>query len=156
MYDLRILFVWMILGFVLYLIAIRPDKSTAKVKQRAKSRHNFRKDEFPFRISISSGDPVIERRLKEMNFLPRFDIKSGTVRMAKGTLPTELIVSRGVFPVRVEGDVMVLAMVNPFDLKTIDEVRELTGREILPVEITAKDFGIVVKCLDDSGGIVVE
>ena len=99
----------------------------------------------------SSADTVIENRLKEMSFLPRFDAKSGAAGIARGTLPRELIVSRGVLPVRVEGDVMILAMVNPFDLKTIDEVRELTGRIILPVEITANDFGIVVKCLDDVG-----
>jgi len=156
MYDLRILFVWMILGILLYLIAIRPEKSSERVERKKKLRESFQSDELPRKMAGSSIDTVIENRLKEMSFLPRFDARSGAAGIARGTLPRELIVSRGVLPVRVEGDVMILAMVNPFDLKTIDEVRELTGRIILPVEITANDFGIVVKCLDDVGGTASE
>lgn len=148
MYDLRILLIWLILGFIFYLIVHKPIE--AKTNE-VESGEMILNDNFalPYPIPLKSEDTALANQLREMKFLPR--IKPGEILsqgVAHNLLPDEMIISREVFPVKVECDRIMLAMVNPFDMETVDEIREILDREIEPVEISRKDFRFVIKCLN--------
>lgn len=56
------------------------------------------------------------------------------------SLPETVIRRHQVIPIRVEGNVMVLGMVDPLDVVALDDIRRLTDREVLPAAITADGF----------------
>jgi len=147
MYDLRIFIIWLILGFLLFLIVHRPEiaqKGEFEFKDAEMNNDEY----FPKSIPREYHDLVIINRLREMKFPPRVRLKNVVVSSAAcGVLPRELIINRGVFPLQIESDKIILAMIDPFDFDTVDEVREITGKEIEPVEIRRKDFNNMIKCL---------
>ncbi len=55
-------------------------------------------------------------------------------------IPEEMIQDKKVLPVKQEGKRLTLAMVDTFDILTIDRVQEMTGLEIKVVAITMKAF----------------
>ncbi len=55
-------------------------------------------------------------------------------------LPEKFIRAREVIPVDFDRDALILAMVNPLDVVTLDDVRMMTGHDIVPVVATSSDF----------------
>ena len=55
-------------------------------------------------------------------------------------LPEQFFKRFRVLPVKVEGRVLHLAMVDPFDVQVIDDVRRLTGLEVKPLLSTPSDI----------------
>jgi hypothetical protein len=146
MYDLRILLIWFALGFLLYLISVRPEteKMDELREPSGKIRVNgdFTTD---WGLQFSSSDQVLIKRLKETNFVESFDRNKFKVADCPVDLiPFHVIENLGIFPLKIEGEFVVLAMLNPFDLKALDLVREITGLNVKPVAIAQKDFRSIV------------
>jgi len=146
MYDLRILLIWFALGFLLYLITIKPEQARENGKQKS-GRKPVAK------IGFSSGlgwepagiDRDVVDRLREMSFVDAFDpVDYNPGNNAAKMIPRGLILSLGVIPLGLEGNILVLAMVDPFDLGAVDMIRDLTGREIRTVKIANRDFKSIV------------
>jgi len=56
--------------------------------------------------------------------------------VTKGVITPDLILRHQVFPVRLEGNTLVLAMVDPLNLLAIDDIRLATGYEVRPAITT--------------------
>ncbi len=56
--------------------------------------------------------------------------------ITKGVITPDLILRHQVFPVRLEGNTLVLAMVDPLNLLAIDDIRLATGYEVRPAITT--------------------
>ncbi|MHB1345110.1 MAG: GspE/PulE family protein [Thermoleophilia bacterium] len=63
---------------------------------------------------------------------------------AAGLLTEKFIRARQVMPVDFDRDALVLAMVDPLDVVTLDDARVITGRDIVPVVVTATAFNDTV------------
>lgn len=146
MYDLRILLIWFALGFLLYLISVRPE---------TQKTDNVRKPSGKFRASgdftsdwgwqFSSSDQVLINRLRETSFVESFDqSKYKVADNPVGLIPSDVVENLGIFPLKVEGEFIVLAMLNPFDMHAVDLVREITGLKVKPIAIAQKDFKSIV------------
>jgi type IV pilus assembly protein PilB len=68
---------------------------------------------------------------------------------AVALLSERFIRTRQVLPVEIEGQGLVLAMVNPLDVLTLDDVRVITGRDPEPVVTTQTAFETAVRALFD-------
>jgi type IV pilus assembly protein PilB len=66
--------------------------------------------------------------------LPTMDSLSDKIEEnAAKVLPYKFTVSNGVLPIRFDENDLIVAMSNPLDINTVDEMRRLTGRNIRPV-----------------------
>lgn len=64
---------------------------------------------------------------------------------AAGLLTEKFIRARQVVPVDFDRDALVLAMVDPLDVVTLDDVRVITGHEVVPVVVTATAFNDTIE-----------
>ncbi len=55
-------------------------------------------------------------------------------------LPEQLIRRHQVIPVRIEGEALVLGMVDPLDVVALDDIRRFADREVIPAAITQDGF----------------
>ena len=139
MYDLRILLIWVSLGFLLYLITIRPEplRDQKKSGRDLKTQKSFSELDW----LVSRSDHVLIERLNETRFVEGFNrtsYKPGDY--PDGLIPDYIIQDLSILPLSADGEVLVLAMVDPFDLNAVDLVREMTGMIVKPVKIRKKDF----------------
>ena len=73
------------------------------------------------------------RALSEQHGVPAADLSSEIVALALLKLiPLEMAHERGVFPLRVEGDQLLLAMASPHDKDAIEELEFVAGKQIKP------------------------
>ena len=61
-----------------------------------------------------------------------------------------------VFPVKMESNKLVVAMMNPQDIMTIDDLRVITGKEIEPVLIKDSDLEILIRKVSNKASVEVE
>ena len=135
MYDLRILLIWLVLGLLLYLIANKPEREE---KENTKTKTAVQKDK-------RNVERFVIDQLREMDFVDKFDLTAFIPsNQSRGMISVKIMLNLGVAPLRIENEVLVLAMVDPYDLETIDIVREITGREVKPVLITRNELIAVV------------
>jgi type IV pilus assembly protein PilB len=88
-------------------------------------------------IAVDQLGPVLE----EIYRVPYVDLSHTPVDPAAVRLvPSSLAQRRRVLPLRLEGDRLVTAMVDPLDLSTVDELRLLTRKRIVPVVTTERDL----------------
>ncbi|MDR7556486.1 MAG: type II secretion system ATPase GspE [Armatimonadota bacterium] len=59
-------------------------------------------------------------------------------------LPEELIRLYQVVPVRLQGDTLVLGMVDPLDVLALDDIRRRVNREVIPAVVTQEGFDYAV------------
>lgn len=72
--------------------------------------------------------------LEEMCGTPYVDLSTYPIDFAAARLlPEEMVRQRLILPVRADDEQVWLAMEDPFDLETIDGVREQTGRRVVPM-----------------------
>lgn len=77
--------------------------------------------------------------------MPMSDLRKETVEQeAIGLVPYEVAERHGVFPVRREGDALILAMSNPQDVVAMDEVRIHANMRIKPVLASRSDINRAV------------
>ncbi|MBU1023101.1 hypothetical protein KKB99_02340 [bacterium] len=135
MYDLRILLIWLVLGFLLYLIADRPG---SEKKENAETKTALKKDK-------RNVERYVIEQLREMDFVDKFDFAAFIPsNHSRDLIPVRIMLELGVAPLRIENGILVLAMVDPYDLEAIDTVRYITGREIKPVLISKIELLAVV------------
>ncbi|MCJ7795170.1 MAG: Flp pilus assembly complex ATPase component TadA, partial [Thermoleophilia bacterium] len=73
---------------------------------------------------------------------------------AVGLLTERFIRARHVIPVDFDRDSLILAMVDPLDVVTLDDVRVITGMDVVPVVATATGFAEIVELmLSDRGAL---
>jgi hypothetical protein len=146
MYDLRILLIWFALGFLLYLISVRPEAQKTETSRKPSGKFRASGDfTTDWGWQFSSSDQVLIERLRETNFVESFDRKKFKVADSPvGLIPTDVVENLGIFPLKIEGEFVVLAMLNPFDINAVDLVREITGLKVKPVAIAQKDFTSIV------------
>lgn len=145
MYDLRILLIWLVLGFLLYLIAIKPERAVSEKKPDENPCESDDIAGLDWKGPVTQSDHEVMSKLRSMRFINHIDMN--VFKLADcpmGLLPGELILDLGVIPLRVENETLILAMIDPFDLNTIDIVRELTGHEVKPVIIAQKEFRQII------------
>lgn len=65
--------------------------------------------------------------------------------VAIGAIPRELILKYEAIPLRVEDDRIHVAMLDPFNLTALDDIRFATGRKLVVVSCTEGDFASFVK-----------
>lgn len=146
MYDLRILLVWLVLGFLLYLITIQPDKSESEIDENPdqKKREKFTGSDLSKPEKKSDG--FVIRRLRSLAFVEQFDLSKFELSSRPvGLLPGEIILDLEVIPLKVENDILILAMIDPFDLHAIETVRKLTGYKINPQSIAQSEFRKIIE-----------
>ncbi|MHB0980296.1 MAG: GspE/PulE family protein [Thermoleophilia bacterium] len=73
---------------------------------------------------------------------------------AAGLLTEKFIRARQVIPVDFDRDALILAMVDPLDVVTLDDVRVITGREIVPVVATASAFNDTIEYIFSGKGFL--
>jgi type IV pilus assembly protein PilB len=73
---------------------------------------------------------------------------------AAGLLTEKFIRARQVIPVDFDRDAIILAMVDPLDVVTLDDVRVITGREIVPVVATASAFNDTIEYIFSGKGFL--
>ncbi|MBU2603254.1 MAG: Flp pilus assembly complex ATPase component TadA [Actinobacteria bacterium] len=71
---------------------------------------------------------------------------------ATALLSEKFVRSRQVLPIDFDRDALVVAMVNPLDVVTLDDVRVITGYEIVPAVVTATAFTDTVEYLYSGRG----
>lgn len=71
---------------------------------------------------------------------------------ATALLTEKFVRSRQVLPIDFDRDALVVAMVNPLDVVTLDDVRVITGCEIVPAVVTATAFADTVEYLYSGRG----
>ncbi len=71
---------------------------------------------------------------------------------AVSLLTEKFIRARQVVPVDFDGDTLILAMVNPLDVLTLDDVAVITNHEVTPVVTTASTFESAVDSLFNNRG----
>ena len=146
MYDLRILMVWLVLGFLLYLIAIQPDKSESEKRQKQNRNESGDVAGSDWNEPARKSDRVVAERLRSTRFIDHIDLSEFKLSSRPvGLLPGELILDLKVIPLRVENDILILAMIDPFDLRAIEIVRELTGYKIKPLIIAQREFRKIIQ-----------
>jgi hypothetical protein len=140
MYDLRILLIWFILGMLLYLIVIKPEKQEEQKSKTAES-DEVDASHRGLGLFMSKSDIEIVSRLRNFDFIEKYNpvLHSPGNRLWE-VLPGNMIFDLGIFPLKMDNEELVLAMIDPFDMNTLDLVRELTGKRIKPVLITNRDF----------------
>ncbi|MCL6596497.1 MAG: GspE/PulE family protein [Firmicutes bacterium] len=104
--------------------------------------------------------------LVELGFVAENDLAQVLARQAGteyqyGSFPVDPAAARRIareqaeawraLPIADEGGVLVVAVVDPFDVWALDNVRLATGREVRPVVVTARDFG---RAIDRAYGAV--
>jgi type II secretory ATPase GspE/PulE/Tfp pilus assembly ATPase PilB-like protein len=104
------------------------------------------------RLGLISDDHLAEglakqKRLPVISLSDRFPDPTA-VRL----LSEKFIRTRQVLPVELEGDALVIAMVNPLDVVTLDDVRVMTGHDVSPVVVTASSFNETVDYLFSTRG----
>lgn len=145
MYDLRVLVIWLVLGFLLYLITIKPERAASEKKR---DENQYESDDIAgldWKGPVKQSDREVINKLRSMRFINHIDMtvfKSADCPM--GLIPGELILELEVIPLRVENKTLILAMIDPFDLNAIDMVREITGHEVKPVIIAQKEFRQII------------
>jgi type IV pilus assembly protein PilB len=73
---------------------------------------------------------------------------------AVGLLTERFIRARHVIPMDFDRDSLILAMVDPLDVVTLDDVRVITGMDVVPVVATATGFAEIVELmLSDRGAL---
>lgn len=90
--------------------------------------------------------------MAERNRVPRVDLRAYRPgHQATGLLTRRFCEERGVIPVNVIGSTVIIAMANPDDQATIDEVRVLTGKRIEVVRATSDEIrDSIVACYGDA------
>ena len=88
-----------------------------------------------------------QKRLPLISLGERFP-DPGAVRL----LTEKFIRTRQVLPVDLEGGALVVAMVNPLDVVTLDDVRVITGYDVSPVVVTSSSFQETVEYLFSNRG----
>ncbi len=73
---------------------------------------------------------------------------------AAGLLTEKFIRARQVIPVDFDRDALVLAMVDPLDVVTLDDARVITGRDIVPVVVTATAFNDTIEYVFSGKGVL--
>ncbi|MHB8868548.1 MAG: GspE/PulE family protein [Thermoleophilia bacterium] len=73
---------------------------------------------------------------------------------AAGLLTEKFIRARQVMPIDFDRDALVLAMVDPLDVVTLDDARVITGRDIVPVVVTATAFNDTVDYVFSGKGVL--
>ena len=95
----------------------------------------------------SAGD--IARALETQLNVPHFDIRKlghdVALKKAMDKIPIELIKDRGIIPVKKENNVLSLAMLNPKDMKAIEEVKGFTGCSVAPFFVLEGEFSEILE-----------
>ena len=95
----------------------------------------------------SAGD--IARALETQINVPHFDIRKlghdVALKKAMDKIPIELIKDRGIIPVKKENNVLSLAMLNPKDMKAIEEVKGFTGCSVAPFFVLEGEFSEILE-----------
>ena len=90
--------------------------------------------------SVVDEEVIIGTLAEEMNLPPINLNKVDVAKEALDVIPEDLARYYKVLPVSKIGDVLTIAVANPFDIFTIDDVKIVTGHELLPVVST--DYSI--------------
>lgn len=75
---------------------------------------------------------------------------------AVNLLSEKFIRSREVLPIDFEGDSLILGMVDPLDIVTLDDVRVMAGIDVTPVVVTPSDFQDMVEYIFTGKGALDE
>lgn len=79
--------------------------------------------------------------LEEIYDVPYLDLSTAVIDPAAvGLVPERLARQKLVLPIRIDGDRLVVAMVDPLDLSAVDELRLITGKRVTPVVTTEREL----------------
>ena len=146
MYDLRILLVWLVLGFLLYLITIKPDRTESEIDENHDQTEREKNAGSDFYKPALESDRVVVKRLRSLSFIEQFDLNEFELSSRPvGLLSGETILDLKVIPLKVEKDILILAMIDPYDLQAIETVRKLTGLRVNPQIIAQSEFQKIIE-----------
>ena len=99
------------------------------------------------------GDEHLATSLAEQKHLPMVSLGERIPEPTAVALLTEKFIrNRQVLPLELDGDALMIAMVNPLDVITLDDVHFITGCDVSPVVVTASSFHETVEYLFSSRG----
>jgi len=88
----------------------------------------------------------LARKIAEQIGLPFIDFESFSPDpMAVSTLPEEIARKYSVFPVKIEGNSIVVAMANPRDIIAIEEIKSVTGLEVKPAVAIKEEIDAAIE-----------
>jgi type IV pilus assembly protein PilB len=104
------------------------------------------------RLGLISDEHLAEGLAKQKH-LPMISLSERFPEQNAVRLLTEKFIrNRQILPVAIEGEALVVAMVNPLDVVTLDDVRVITGYDVSPVVATASSFTDAVEYIFSNRG----
>lgn len=125
-------------------ILVEADIISNKTLERALERQKSGKKRIGVvleEMGVITEDELVDALSKQFNFKTiRNVVGHAYPQELLDMLPSDLVLKKLVFPLRQKGDMLAVAITDPFDLETLETLSKITGLKVVPVLATRKEI----------------